>query len=112
MRCKFLQDGAKNVLTIYSARFTLRSMMHTNTVPKPSLTQFTSERLKALREFHGLSPEAFGKRIGRSPRCIRYWESGTTSPTVRDLEAIATSFGIELGSFFRPTPKRHLTSVK
>jgi len=60
-------------------------------------------KLRALRQAYGLSPEAFAARIGRvSPTTIRRWESGRHVPLIRQLEAIADAFDIDLAVFFEP----------
>src|SRR5262245_42528808 len=60
-------------------------------------------RLRALRQAFGLSPEGFAERIGRvSPTTVRRWESGRHVPLIRQLEAIADAFDIDLSVFFEP----------
>ena len=60
-------------------------------------------KLRALRQAFGLSPEAFAARIGRvSPTTIRRWESGRHVPLIRQLEAIADAFDVDLAVFFEP----------
>ena len=65
-------------------------------------------KLRALRQAFGLSPEAFAARIGRvSPTTVRRWESGRHVPLIRQLEAIADAFDIDLAVFFEPaSPQR------
>ena len=60
-------------------------------------------KLRALRQAFGLSPEAFAARLGRvSPTTVRRWESGRHVPLIRQLEAIADAFDIDLAVFFEP----------
>jgi transcriptional regulator with XRE-family HTH domain len=60
-------------------------------------------KLRALRQAFGLSPEAFAERLGRvSPTTVRRWERGLHVPLIRQLEAIADAFDIDLGVFFEP----------
>lgn len=65
-------------------------------------------KLRALRQAFGLSPEAFAERLGRvSPTTVRRWESGRHVPLIRQLEAIADAFDIDLAVFFEPAnPQR------
>ena len=50
-----------------------------------------------------MSPEAFAARVGRiSPTTVRRWESGRHVPMIRQLEAIADVFDIDLAVFFEP----------
>ena len=61
-------------------------------------------KLRALRQAFGLSPEAFAARLGRvSASTVRRWESGRHVPLIRQLEAIADAFDIELAVFFEPS---------
>ena len=61
-------------------------------------------KLRALRQAFGLSPEAFAARLGRvSASTVRRWESGRHVPLIRQLEAIADAFDIDLAVFFQPT---------
>ena len=61
-------------------------------------------RLRALRQAFGLSPEAFAARIGRvSGSTVRRWESGRHVPLIRQLEAIADAFDVDLAVFFEPS---------
>jgi transcriptional regulator with XRE-family HTH domain len=55
-----------------------------------------------------LSPEAFAARIGRvSASTVRRWESGRHVPLIRQLDAIADAFDVDLAVFFEPSdPKR------
>jgi transcriptional regulator with XRE-family HTH domain len=60
-------------------------------------------KLRALRQAFGLSPEAFAARVGRvSASTVRRWESGQHVPLIRQLEAIADAFDIDLAVFFEP----------
>jgi transcriptional regulator with XRE-family HTH domain len=60
-------------------------------------------KLRGLRQAFGLSPEAFAERTGRvSPTTVRRWESGRHVPLIRQLEAIADAFDIDLTVFFEP----------
>lgn len=60
-------------------------------------------KLRALRQAFGLSPEAFAARVGRtSGSTVRRWESGRHVPLIRQLEAIADAFDIDLAVFFEP----------
>jgi transcriptional regulator with XRE-family HTH domain len=65
-------------------------------------------KLRALRQAFGLSPDAFAARLGRvSASTVRRWESGRHVPLIRQLEAIADAFDIDLAVFFEPaSPNR------
>ena len=58
-------------------------------------------KLRALRQAFGLSPEAFAARLGHvSASTVRRWESGRHVPLIRQLEAIADAFDVDLAVFF------------
>jgi len=60
-------------------------------------------KLRALRQAFGLSPDAFAARIGRvSASTVRRWECGRHVPLIRQLEAIADAFDIDVAVFFEP----------
>jgi len=60
-------------------------------------------KLRALRQAFGLSPEGFASRVGRiSASTVRRWESGRHVPLIRQLEAIADAFDVDLAVFFEP----------
>jgi transcriptional regulator with XRE-family HTH domain len=65
--------------------------------------RWNAERLRALRQAFGLSPEAFAERVGAvSASTVRRWESGRHVPLIGHLEAIADAFDIDLAVFFEP----------
>ncbi|MEO8601791.1 MAG: helix-turn-helix transcriptional regulator [bacterium] len=65
--------------------------------------RWNPQRLRALRQAFGLSPEAFAERVGAvSASTVRRWESGRHVPLIGHLEAIADAFDIDLAVFFEP----------
>lgn len=78
--------------------------MQTTLEQKPPTTKFSADRLRLVRQSKGLGYEAFGRAIGRAGRSIRNWEDQKTSPTMRDLETIASVFGVDLGFFITKSP--------
>ena len=65
--------------------------------------RWNPQRLRALRQAFGLSPEAFAERVGSvSASTVRRWESGRHVPLIGHLEAIADAFDIDLAVFFEP----------
>lgn len=55
-----------------------------------------SDRLKSLREEHGLSQIQLAKALGMSNGAIGNYESGQRKPRYEDLENIADYFNVEL----------------
>lgn len=53
-----------------------------------------AERLKLLREEHGLSQDKLGKEIGVSRYAIYTYEKGKASPTVEGLVMLADHFDV------------------
>lgn len=53
-----------------------------------------AERLKLLREEHGLSQDKLGKEIGVSRYAIYTYEKGKASPTVEGLVMLADYFDV------------------
>jgi len=65
--------------------------------------RWNPQRLRALRQAFGLSPEAFAARVGAvSASTVRRWENGRHVPLIGHLEAIADAFDIDLAVFFEP----------
>ncbi len=63
--------------------------------------RFSTERLKLIRESKGMNTEQFGAAIGKTGRSVYNWECGRTSPTMRDLEKIASVFDLDLTFFLK-----------
>ena len=55
-----------------------------------------SERLRQLRNAHGLSQMEFSKRIGLSKSSINMYERGEREPNLETLERIADFFDVDL----------------
>lgn len=65
-----------------------------------------TQRLEHLRERHGLTQEQAAARVGITHRQWQRWESGESMPYPRNLDAIASAFGIGIEEFFDPDPER------
>lgn len=61
-----------------------------------------SERLLELREHHGLSQEDAARKVGITHRQWQRWETGESMPYPRNLDAVASAFGISIVEFFDP----------
>jgi transcriptional regulator with XRE-family HTH domain len=75
-------------------------MQSTITMKKKHVS-FSTERLKLIRESKGMNTDEFGAAIGKTGRSVYNWECGRTSPTMRDLERIATVFDLDLTFFLK-----------
>lgn len=54
------------------------------------------DRLRYARKTRRISQTALGRMCGRSRRTVAKWEVGTTSPTARELAAIAAEMPVDL----------------
>jgi transcriptional regulator with XRE-family HTH domain len=63
-----------------------------------------TERLLELRERHGLSQEDAAHKVGITTRQWQRWETGESMPYPRNLDAVASAFGISIVEFFDPEP--------
>jgi transcriptional regulator with XRE-family HTH domain len=61
-----------------------------------------SERLRELRERQGLSQEDAARKVGITHRQWQRWETGASMPYPRNLDAVASAFGISVAEFFDP----------
>lgn len=68
---------------------------------KKKHVSFSTERLKLIRESKGMNTDEFGAAIGKTGRSVYNWECGRTSPTMRDLEKIASVFDLDLTFFLQ-----------
>lgn len=57
-------------------------------------------RLRDLRELHGISQRQLGLKCGVSNAMISYIESGTTTPSISTLKRILDIFPITVADFF------------
>lgn len=54
------------------------------------------DRLRYARKTRRISQTELGRMCGRGRRAVSKWEDGTTSPTARELAAIAEALPIDL----------------
>lgn len=69
------------------------------------------ERLLDLRERHGLSQEHAAQRVGITHRQWQRWETGASMPYPRNLDAVASAFGISVADFFDADPAVEVADV-
>lgn len=56
----------------------------------------TSERVRSLRELHGISQPVIGQLLGMSLPTYRRRECGEASWTIAELEILAATFGVRV----------------
>lgn len=59
-----------------------------------------AERLGELREAHSLTQEQAAGRVGVTLRQWQRWEAGDSVPYPRNLDQIASKFGLSVAEFF------------
>lgn len=64
-----------------------------------------TQRLRELRELHGLTQDQAAARVGINLRQWQRWEAGDSMPYPRNLDTIASAFGITVAEFFDPPPR-------
>jgi transcriptional regulator with XRE-family HTH domain len=57
------------------------------------------QRIKTLRNFHGLSMDEFSKKIGVSKQSISRYEMGEVKPTIETMESICKAFDLPITFF-------------
>ncbi len=62
-----------------------------------------AERLTELREQHSLTQENAAARVGVTLRQWQRWEAGESVPYPRNLDSIASKFGLSVAEFFDET---------
>ena len=55
-------------------------------------------KLKQLREDHGLSQVELAEKLGKSQNTISSWETGRTMPRMKDMNALCTLYDCTLES--------------
>lgn len=63
--------------------------------------QQVGARIRAARNYAGLTQLELGNRVGRDHRTIHRWEYGTRVASLDDLLLLADALGIEPQEFFR-----------
>lgn len=63
------------------------------------MLEFRHQRIKELREAHGLSLEEMALKLGKQKQQIGIWENGVNTPSVENLLLICNTFDVGM-SFF------------
>lgn len=59
-----------------------------------SATVSLSRAITRARESAGLTPEELAIAVYRSPRCVRYWETGQVEPCLMDVCLVAAACAV------------------
>jgi transcriptional regulator with XRE-family HTH domain len=62
--------------------------------------QWDATRIKAIREFHGMSQEEFAAALGTKKQHISQWETGASKPNQDTLCRICERFNAHPSAFF------------
>ena len=60
------------------------------------------DTIKVWRVRKGLTQEQLAKKMGVSAPTIHYWENGTTMPSGKNLQMLASVFGISADDIILP----------
>lgn len=66
------------------------------------MVEFRHQRIKELRDAHGLTLDEMGKRINKQKQQIGIWENGVNAPSIKNLVLICNEFDVDM-SFFLDT---------
>lgn len=57
-------------------------------------------RIQAIRKEKGMTQEDLSKKIGISRNALSQWETETSLPKTRQLPALASALGVQIGDLF------------
>ena len=63
-----------------------------------------SERIKALRQKHGLSQEKLAEQVGVSRQAVAKWEAGQSAPSTDNLFRLAEVFDTTVDLLLQKEP--------
>lgn len=67
---------------------------------KENKTVFSPERVRQLREQHGLSWYKFGKQLDKTHKTIQNWENGISEPKPENIGKMCDIYGTTADYFF------------
>jgi len=65
---------------------------------------FRPERLRELREAHGLTLDQMAEKLGKRKQQLSIWENGVNMPSLDNFVDICNSLDVDLDFFFDETP--------
>ncbi|SHT88679.1 helix-turn-helix domain-containing protein [Mycobacteroides abscessus] len=71
-------------------------------MPKPPRGEFNASAMAQARQAAGLSRVGLADLLDTDPDMVRLWESGTVSPTPKNLARIASTLGITTNDLYKP----------
>lgn len=64
------------------------------------MLEFRYQRIKNLREAHGMTLEEMAGKMGKQKQQLGIWENGINSPTVENLLLLCNTFDVDVSFFF------------
>ena len=64
------------------------------------MLEFRYQRIKELREAHGMTLEEMALKMGKQKQQIGIWENGINFPTVDNLLLLCNTFDVDTSFFF------------
>jgi transcriptional regulator with XRE-family HTH domain len=77
-------------------------------MPSPLKGGAFGEKIRALREAHGWSPEHLAEATGQTPEFIAGVESGEIAPPVAFILRLSNSVGVDPGTFLKGEEKERI----
>lgn len=64
------------------------------------MVEFRFQRIKELREAHGMTLEEMAGKMGKQKQQLGIWENGINSPTIDNLVLLCNTFDVHPSFFF------------
>lgn len=64
------------------------------------MVEFRYQRIKELREGHGMTLDVMADRMGKRKQQLAVWESGANFPNVKNLVLLCNTFDVHPSFFF------------
>jgi len=64
------------------------------------VVEFRYQRIKELREGHGMTLEVMAEKMGKRKQQLAVWEGGANSPNVKNLVLLCNTFDVHPSFFF------------
>jgi len=68
------------------------------------VVEFRYQRIKELRECHGMTLDVMAEKMGKKKQQLAVWESGANSPNVKNLVLLCNTFDVDPSFFFDSLP--------
>lgn len=64
------------------------------------VTKYVGEQIRDLRKQAGLSQDQLADKLGVPSNTVSRWETATYKPKLKDLDNLASVFGVSVAAFF------------